>query len=109
MQENPEIKHIIESSVKIAQNFGHEYVTTEHLLLSLVRHVPFKKCLDAFGVEVDQMDTEIEHYLVSQLNLISDSIDTQPRRTLRWNVFLIVPMYRLCLQVAEPLPQLTCT
>jgi ATP-dependent Clp protease ATP-binding subunit ClpA len=81
MQENPEIKHIIESSVKIAQNFGHEYVTTEHLLLSLVRHVPFKKCLDAFGVEVDQMDTEIEHYLVSQLNLISDSIDTQPRRT----------------------------
>ena len=81
MQENPEIKHIIESSVKIAQNFGHEYVTTEHLLLSLVRHVPFKKCLDAFGVEVDQMDTEIEHYLVSQLNLISDSVDTQPRRT----------------------------
>ena len=81
MQENPEIKHIIESSVKIAQNFGHEYVTTEHLLLSLVRHAPFKKCLDAFGVEVDQMDTEIEHYLVSQLNLISDSIDTQPRRT----------------------------
>jgi ATP-dependent Clp protease ATP-binding subunit ClpA len=81
MQENPEIKNIIESSVKIAQNFGHEYVTTEHLLLSLIRHAPFRKCLDTFGVEVEQMDTEIEHYLVSQINLISDSVDTQPRRT----------------------------
>jgi len=61
MQENPEIKKIIEGSVKIAQDYGHEYVTTEHLLLSLVRHAPFRKCLDAFGVEVVQMDTEIEH------------------------------------------------
>jgi len=81
MQENPEIKNIIEKAVKIAQNLGHEYVTTEHLLLSLVRHAPFKKCLDAFGVEVDQMDTEIEHYLVSQIHLISSNPETQPRRT----------------------------
>jgi ATP-dependent Clp protease ATP-binding subunit ClpA len=81
MQENPEIKNIIEKAVKIAQNLGHEYVTTEHLLLSLVRHAPFKKCLDTFGVEVDQMDTEIEHYLVSQIHLISSNPETQPRRT----------------------------
>jgi ATP-dependent Clp protease ATP-binding subunit ClpA len=81
MQENPEIKNIIESAVKISQGFGHEYVTTEHLLLSLIRHAPFRKCLDTFGVEVDQMDAEIEHYLVSQLNLISDTPEAQPRRT----------------------------
>ena len=81
MQENPEIKKIIEGSVKIAQNYGHEYVTTEHLLLSLVRHAPFKKCLDTFGVEVDQMDQEIEHYLVTQIHLISDTPESQPRRT----------------------------
>ena len=81
MQDNPEIKHIIEHAVKIAQGFGHEYVTTEHLLLSLIRHAPFRKCLDTFGVEVDQMDAEVEHYLVSQLNLISDTPEAQPRRT----------------------------
>jgi ATP-dependent Clp protease ATP-binding subunit ClpA len=81
MQENPEIKNIIEHAVKIAQDYGHEYVTTEHLLLSLVRHAPFRKCLDSFGVEVDQMDTEIEHYLVKQMHLISDTPETQPRRT----------------------------
>jgi ATP-dependent Clp protease ATP-binding subunit ClpA len=81
MQDNPEIKHIIESAVKIAQGFGHEYVTTEHLLLSLIRHAPFRKCLDAFGVEVDQMDSEVEHYLVGQLHLLSETPETQPRRT----------------------------
>ena len=81
MQENPEIKKIIESAVKIAQNFNHEYVTTEHLLLSLIRYAPFRKCLDTFGVEVDQMDLEIETYLLSQLHMLSESIELQPRRT----------------------------
>ena len=77
MQENPEIKHIIEHSVKIAQEFGHEYVTTEHLLLSLIRHAPFRRCLDQFGVEVDQFDQELQHYLVSQLNLVNHTTDPQ--------------------------------
>ena len=81
MQDNPEIKEIIESAVKIAQHLGHEYVTTEHLLLSMVRHPPFRKCLDSFGVEVEQMDSEIEHFLVGQITLVSGSVDSQPRRT----------------------------
>lgn len=81
MNENPEIKNIIETAVKIAQDFSHEYVTTEHLLLSLIRQPAFRKCLDSFGAEVDQMDTEIEAYLVSLVSLISDVPETQPRKT----------------------------
>ena len=81
MQENPEIKHIVDSAVKLAQNLKHEYVTTEHLLLSMVRYPAFKKCLDAFGVEVDQIENEIEQYLVSQVNLVTNGTNTQPRRT----------------------------
>jgi ATP-dependent Clp protease ATP-binding subunit ClpA len=81
MQDNPEIKNIIEHAVKIAQDLGHEYVTTEHLLLSLIRHAPFRKCLDTFGVEVDQMDIELQTYLIAQVNLISSTVGAQPRRT----------------------------
>ena len=81
MNENPEIKNIIETAVKIAQDFSHEYVTTEHLLLSLIRQPAFRKCLDSFGAEVDQMDTEIEAYLVSLVSLVSDVPETQPRKT----------------------------
>jgi ATP-dependent Clp protease ATP-binding subunit ClpA len=81
MQENPEITHIIEKSVKIAQDFGHEYVTTEHLLLSLIRHAPFRKCLENFGAEVDQMDNEIQNWLMADLHLVSKTPKIQPRRT----------------------------
>jgi ATP-dependent Clp protease ATP-binding subunit ClpA len=81
MQENPEIKHIVDSAVKLAQNLKHEYVTTEHLLLSMVRYPAFRKCLDAFGVEVDQMENEIQQYLLSQVHLVTNSTDAQPRRT----------------------------
>jgi ATP-dependent Clp protease ATP-binding subunit ClpA len=78
---NPEIAGIVEQAVKIASNLTHEYVVTEHLLLAMLRHPPFKKTLTSFGVEVDKMEQEVEHYLVSQTGLVSKIPDTQPRKT----------------------------
>lgn len=81
MQHNPEIESIVDQSVKIARNLQHEYVTTEHLLLAMLRHPPFRKTLDGFGVEVDQMDSEIEQYLISLVSLVSKDPDVQPKKT----------------------------
>jgi len=81
MQNNPEIEYLIEQAVKIAKDKQHEYVLTEHVLLSLIRHAPFRKTLDAFGVEVDQMDQELDLYLTSLINLVSVDPDLQPRKT----------------------------
>jgi len=81
MQNNPEIEHIVEQAVKIARDKHHEYVITEHLLLSLIRHVPFRKTLDRFGVEVSQMEQEIDTYLDSLKNLVKADADLQPRKT----------------------------
>ena len=78
---NPEITGIVEQAVKIASNLTHEYVVTEHLLLAMLRHPPFKKTLTSFGVEVDKMEQEVEHYLVSLTGLVSKIPDTQPRKT----------------------------
>jgi len=78
---NPEIAGIVEQAVKIASNLTHEYVVTEHLLLAMLRHPPFKKTLTSFGVEVDKMEQEVEHYLVSLTGLVSKIPDTQPRKT----------------------------
>ena len=50
MTPTPEIEHIVDQAVKIAQQKQHEYVTTEHLLLSMIRFAPFRKTADAFGV-----------------------------------------------------------
>jgi ATP-dependent Clp protease ATP-binding subunit ClpA len=81
MQHHPEIENIVESAVKIARDLRHEYVTTEHLLLAMVRHAPFRKALDTFGVAIDQMDHEIEAYLISLVSLISKADDVQPKKT----------------------------
>ena len=81
MQNNPEIEHIVEQAVKIARDKHHEYVVTEHLLLSLIRHVPFRKTLDRFGVEIDQMEQEVDAYLDGLKHLVKAAPDLQPRKT----------------------------
>ena len=81
MKSNPEIEQIVDAAVKIAADKRHEYVTTEHLLLSLARHEPFKKLLTGFGTDVDSLTTEVEGYLDSLVSLVSDDPHLKPRKT----------------------------
>ena len=81
MQHNPEIESIIENAVKIARTWQHEYVLTEHVLLSLIRHEPFRRCLTKFGTDVAMFETELCAYLDSCQSLVSDDPDITPRKT----------------------------
>jgi ATP-dependent Clp protease ATP-binding subunit ClpA len=81
MNPNAEIELIVEQAVKIAREKSHEYVITEHLLLSLIRHAPFRKTLDRFGVEVTQMDQEVNAYLDGMTALVNSDSDLQPKKT----------------------------
>ena len=81
MQDNPEIDAIIEHAVKIARTWRHEYVLTEHLLLSLIRHEPFRKTLNKFGCDVAMMETELCGYLDSCQSLVIQDEDATPRKT----------------------------
>ena len=80
MQTNPEIEQIIESAVKMARDRRHEYVTTEHVLLALIRHAPFRKVLEKFGADVSMLDFDLEAYIESCTSLISNK-DVQPKKT----------------------------
>jgi ATP-dependent Clp protease ATP-binding subunit ClpA len=81
MQHNPEIESIIENSVQIARSKQHEYVMTEHVLLSLIRYAPFRRTLEKFGTDVDQMDSELNNYLDSLVSLIRNKPNLQPKKT----------------------------
>ena len=81
MQNNPEIEQVVDAAVKLAKDHSHEYVLTEHLLLSLIRHQPFRKVLDKFGADVDNLDNEITNYLLNQPSLVNNKPDLQPRKT----------------------------
>jgi ATP-dependent Clp protease ATP-binding subunit ClpA len=80
MQNNPEIEQIVDAAVKIARDKHHEYVLTEHVLLSMVRHDPFQKLLVKYGTDVAKLDVELEAYLDSLVNLIKHG-DIQPKKT----------------------------
>ena len=81
MQPNPEIEQIVEKSVELARTKKHKYVLTEHLLLSLLLHEPFRKVLIKFGADVDLLVQDVDQYLDSQTALISMDLDQQPKKT----------------------------
>ena len=80
MQNNPEIEQIIDNAVKLARDRRHEYVMTEHVLLSLIRHEPFRRVLEKFGTDAKLFDAELDAYLESCVSLITDK-DVQPKKT----------------------------
>jgi ATP-dependent Clp protease ATP-binding subunit ClpA len=81
MQNNPEIEQIIQNAVRIARDKHHEYVVTEHLLLSLLEHAPFRQCLINFGVDVDLLTTELDAYLDNLESIRTANATAQPRKT----------------------------
>ena len=51
------------------------------MLLALVNHDPFKKCLNGFGVDTESMSIEIGAYLDSLSSIVSNEPDIKPRKT----------------------------
>jgi ATP-dependent Clp protease ATP-binding subunit ClpA len=80
MQNNPEIEKIIEQAVRIAGSKRHEYVLTEHLALSLIRHSPFRSVLQKFGTDVAAFENDVQTYL-DALPSKKTTTDIQPRKT----------------------------
>jgi ATP-dependent Clp protease ATP-binding subunit ClpA len=80
MQNNPEIEQIVDAAVKIARTKQHEYVLTEHVLLSMIQHVAFRKVLEKYGTDVITFEQELDSYLNSLVNLVKEG-DVQPKKT----------------------------
>lgn len=79
LQTNPEIDHIVSEATQLAKNLNHEYVTLEHVFLSLVRFDPFRELLVQFGADADGLEAELEAYLLQATNLIV--VDIEPKKT----------------------------
>jgi ATP-dependent Clp protease ATP-binding subunit ClpA len=82
IQPNPEIEVIINAASAKAKHYNHEYVTLEHLLFGIVTYEPFNKLLDNYGVDVAGMVQDVEQYLSTRQDLVSND-NSEPRRTHR--------------------------
>ncbi len=81
MQQNPEIESILEQAHKIAASKNHEYITLEHLMLALVKHKRFWRCLEQFGTSPEAIEKDLNLYLDSQAVLAAKGKVKEPRKT----------------------------
>ena len=79
LQTNPEIDHIIVEATELAKSLSHEYVTLEHVFLSMIRYTPFQELLSGYGTDIKGLETDIEDYLANQTYLVNDTSD--PKKT----------------------------
>ena len=81
---SPEIESIIEQAINVARHHKHQYVTVEHLLLSLITYEPFKKCIISYGIDTESMIRDIDVFLTGLHAIavaVTDGTEIQPRKT----------------------------
>jgi len=79
LQTNVEIDHIVSEATDLAKSLEHEYVTLEHVFLSMVRYEPFRNLLQEYGSDVDSLDAELQVYIESQTYLVTPN--SEPKKT----------------------------
>lgn len=79
LQTNIEIDHVVSEATAIARAFKHEYVTLEHVFLSMVRYEPFKTLLEEFGADTKSLDEDLFRYLKDESLLHTSGGD--PKKT----------------------------
>ena len=79
LQTNPEIDYIVVEATELAKSLSHEYVTLEHVFLSMIRYTPFRELLSGYGTDIKGLETDIEDYLANQTYLVNDTSD--PKKT----------------------------
>ena len=74
------IEMLLDRAMDYASERSHEYVTLEHLLLSILQEQPIQQIIKKLKVDVDKIMMELSHYVD---NRMSDIIreKTQPRKT----------------------------
>ena len=85
LEANEGLENIFENAVKEAEKRRHEYVTIEHVLLSLIKDESIGNVLHDFKVNVSALIKDVEDYLDMQENLQpktkSGNVQAQKRAT----------------------------
>jgi ATP-dependent Clp protease ATP-binding subunit ClpA len=82
MNTTPEIEHIIAEASVIAKFYKHEYVTLEHLFMSLIKFETFAKLLSNYGADVEGLIPDLDMYLLSQKNIVKEGVEPKKTHTL---------------------------
>ena len=77
---NADIEEIVLKASEISKKLRHEYVTLEHLTLSIFRYIPFLESIADENFDTAGLEEELEHYLLNQPSLPEEDY-ISPRKT----------------------------
>ena len=76
------LQTIFENSIKLAKKLGHEYITIEHLVCSIMSDADSYNQIQEFGADANFIKSNLEHYLKNNLNDIkTNDPDSKPKKT----------------------------
>ena len=81
MRFSKEIDALLERASQLAVKSKHRYITTEHLLLVMLRDKTFRNALIEFGVQVSEMEKEVENFVSNNGILATDPTDAGQQKT----------------------------
>ena len=66
MKTAKEVDKCLDIATKFASKYGHSYISTEHMLLAILKNKDFAKLLYKFGVQLDELCLDLESHIVQQ-------------------------------------------
>jgi len=82
LKSNPAIEEIIKAAAILATEYRHRYVTLEHLLIALIEYPEFKKLLDDYGAETENLLKDLYEYTSKQDHIVDlTEEEIVPQRT----------------------------
>ena len=73
MKTGKEVDKVLEVATNIASKYGHAYISTEHMLLAILKNNQFAKLLLKFGVQLEEMSFDLESHIVNQYGKYTNS------------------------------------
>ena len=73
MKTGKEVDKVLEVATNIASKYGHSYISTEHMLLAILKNNQFAKLLIKFGVQLDEICLDLESHIVNQYGKYTNS------------------------------------
>ena len=81
LEPTKELAKVFDRSIEIAIENEHEYLTLEHIALAMFTNEDFLSFIAEYPCELDYIRSNIEHYILNQLNDIKATKKTNPQKT----------------------------
>ena len=82
VEPSKDLQLVFDKSIRDARKLGHEFVTLEHLLFSMLCSDNFYNLCKGFGADVDFLKSNLEHHIKNDLNEIKiEDPKYKPKKT----------------------------